>query len=62
MCAQIKVWSCLLTDTFGLFTEITVCKFMRDLVIVCPENILYIFSASFCTVHCAPELARDYAP
>ena len=28
MCAQIRVWSCLVTDNFGLFTEITVCKFL----------------------------------
>ena len=26
MCAQIRVWSCLVTDNFGLFTEIAVCK------------------------------------
>ena len=24
MCAQIRVWSCLVTDNFGLFTEIAV--------------------------------------
>ena len=29
MCAQMKVWSCLVTDNFGLFTEIAVCKFLR---------------------------------
>ena len=29
MCAQIRVWSCLVTDNFGLFTEIAVCKFLR---------------------------------
>ena len=29
MCAQIRVWSCLVTDDFGLFTEIAVCKFVR---------------------------------
>ena len=28
-CAQIRVWSCLVTDNFGLFTEIAVCKFLR---------------------------------
>ena len=29
MCAKIRVWSCLVTDNFGLFTEIAVCKFLR---------------------------------
>ena len=29
LCAQIRVWSCLVTDKFGLFTEIAVCKFLR---------------------------------
>ena len=29
MCAQIRVWSCLVTDNFGLFTKIAVCKFLR---------------------------------
>ena len=29
MCAQIRVWSCLVTDNFGLFTEIVVRKFLR---------------------------------
>ena len=30
MSAQITVLSCLVTDNFGLFTEIAVCKFLRD--------------------------------
>ena len=29
MCAKIRVWSCLVTGNFGLFTEILVCKFLR---------------------------------
>ena len=29
MCAKIRVWSCLVTGNFGLFTEIPVCKFLR---------------------------------
>ena len=29
MCAQIRIWSCLDTENFGLFTEIAVCKFLR---------------------------------
>ena len=29
MCAQSRVWSCLVTDNFGLFNEIAVCKFLR---------------------------------
>ena len=28
-CAQVRVWSCLVTDNFGLYTEIAVCKFLR---------------------------------
>ena len=73
MCAQIRVWSCLFTDNFGLFTEIAACKFLRDLAVVWPVSFFYCvhccplwvfihFSASFCTTHCALDLARDYAP
>ena len=29
MCAEIRVWSCLVADNFGLSTEIAVCKFLR---------------------------------
>ena len=29
MCAKIRVWLCFVTDNFGLFTEIAVCKFLR---------------------------------
>ena len=29
MRAKIRVWSCLVTDKFGLFTEIAVCKLLR---------------------------------
>ena len=29
MCAEIRVWSCLVADSFGLSTEIAVCKFLR---------------------------------
>ena len=45
MCAQITVWSCLVTDNFGLFTEIAVCKFLRGLEVVWPETFL------FCPLH-----------
>ena len=38
VCAQIRVWSCLVTDNFGLFTEIAVCNFLRGLaVVIWPE-------------------------
>ena len=69
MCAQIRVWSCLVTDHFGLFTETGVCKFFRgwrsyDLnpfyFVHC--MCLYIFSAVFCTAHCALDLARKHVP
>ena len=67
-CAQIRVWSCLVTDNFGLFTEVAVCK-QRGLVVIWPEGFLlcplYVFlhfSASFCTAHCTLDLARDHAP
>ena len=29
MRTQIRVWSCLVTDNYGLFTEIAVCKFLH---------------------------------
>ena len=29
ICVQIRVWSCLVTDNFGLITEIVVCKFLH---------------------------------
>ena len=29
MCAKIRDWSCFVTDNFGLFTEIAVCKFLH---------------------------------
>ena len=62
MSAQIRVWSCLVTDNFGLFAEITVCKFSCSLAVVWPKTFLFCyvcihFSASFCTVHCALDLA-----
>ena len=67
--SQIRVWSCLVTDNFGLFTEIAVCKFLHGLVVVWPETFLFCplyvfihFPASFCMVHCALELAKDHAP
>ena len=28
-CYRFRVWSCLVTDNFGLFAEIPVCKFLR---------------------------------
>ena len=74
MCAKIRVWSCLVTGNFGLFTEIPVCKFLRGLRAYSPKPLfyiflyivhcmcLYIFSAAFCTAHCALDLAKDHAP
>ena len=67
MCAKIRVWSCLVIGNFGLFTEIPVCKFLRGLraysfflyLVHC--MCLYIFSAAFCTAHCALDLAKDHA-
>ena len=56
MSAQIRVWTCLVTDNFGLFAEITVCKFSRGLAVVWPKTFLFcplyvfiLFSVSFCT-------------
>ena len=64
----VTVWSCLVTDNFGLFTQIVVCKFFRVLVVVWPETFsfcpLYVFvhfSASFHTAHCALDLLREHA-
>ena len=71
MCAQIRVGSCLVTEKFGLFTEIVVCKFLRGgrsyglkpfLIFFSPLYVFIRFSAAFCTAHGAPDLARDHAP
>ena len=60
---------CLVTDNFGLFTEITVCKFLRGWrsygpkpFLFCPLYVFIHFSAAFCTAYCALDLARDHAP
>ena len=54
MCAKIRVWSCLVTDNFGLFTEIAVCKFLHGwrsyglkLFLFCPLYVFYTFFCSF---------------
>ena len=59
----------IMTDNFGLFTEIAVCKFLLGLAVVWPETFLFCplyvfihFFASFCMAHCALDLARDHAP
>ena len=72
MCAKIRVWSCLVTGNFGLFTEIPVCKFLHGwrayspkpffIFISCPLYVFIHFSAAFCTAHCALDLAKDHAP
>ena len=66
MCAKIRVWSCLVTGNFGLFTEIPVCKFLRGwpkpFLKSCPLYVFIHFSAAFCTAHCALDLAKDHAP
>ena len=54
VCAQIRIWSCLVTDNdiviTGLFTEIAVCKFLHGLArnlfilsIVCVYTFFCIF-------------------
>ena len=69
MCAKIRVWSCLVTDNFGLFTEIAVCKFLHGWwsygskpFLFCPSFVFIHFSAAFCMAHCTLDLARDHAP
>ena len=72
MCDTIRVWSCSVTDNFGLLTEIAVCKCFRGwpsyglkpfyLFLFCPLYVFIHFSAAFCTAHCALDLARDHAP
>ena len=69
MCAQIRVSSCLVTDNFGSFTEIAVCKFLRgwrsyglEPFLFCPLYVFIHFSAAFCKAHCALDLARDHVP
>ena len=49
MCAKIRVWSCLVTGNFGLFTEIPVCKFLRGLRAYSPKPFLKYF---LYLVHC----------
>ena len=67
--AEIRDWSCLVTDNFGLFTEIAVWKFLRGWqsyglkpFYFVHGMCLYIFAAAFCTAHCALDLARNHAP
>ena len=64
--AQIGVWSRLVPDNFGLFTEIAVRKFSRGLAAAwCGSLFSFLFthfSASLCTAHCAVDLARGHAP
>ena len=69
MCAKIRVWSCLVTDNFGLFTEIAVCKFLcgwqsygLKTFLFWPLYVFIHFSAAFCMAHCALDIARDHAP
>ena len=66
---KIRVWLCFVTDNFGLFTEIAVCKFLRGWrlyglkpFLFGPLYVFINFSAAFCTTHCALDLARDHAP
>ena len=57
--------------TFGLFTRIAVCKFLRGLAVVWPETFLFVhclclytlyFSCIFCMAHCALDFARGHMP
>ena len=66
---SLVMFACLVTDKFGLFTEIVVCTFLRGWwlyglkpFIFCPLYVFMHFSAAFCTAHCALDLARDHAP
>ena len=43
ICAKIRVWSCLVTGNFGLFTEIPVCKFLRGWPAYSPKPFLFYF-------------------
>ena len=64
----VLVWSCLVTDNFGLFTEIAVCKLLRGWRSYGANPFYFVhcmclyISAAFCTAHCALDLARDHAP
>ena len=57
------IWILLyLADNFGLFTDISVCKFLRGWrsyglkpFLLCPLYMFIHFSAAFCTAHCALE-------
>ena len=59
----------MVTDNFGLFTEVAVCKFLRGWrsyglkpFLFGPLYVFLHFSAAFCTAHWALDLARDHAP
>ena len=53
MCAKIRVWSCLVTGNFGLFTEIPVCKFLRGWRAYRPKpSLFFFFSLKKNLVHC----------
>ena len=52
MCVQIRVWSCLVTDNFGLSTEIAVCKFLHGLVVVWLEPFFILSIVCVCTYFC----------
>ena len=43
MCAKIRVWLCLVTDNFGLFTVIPVCKFLRGWRAYSPKPFFFFF-------------------
>ena len=51
ICAQIRLWSCLVTNNFGLFTEIAVSKFLRGLAVV-PDFYFILSIVCFYTFFC----------
>jgi len=52
-CAKIRVWSCLVTGNFGLFTEIAVCKFLRGWRAYSPKPFLILSIVCVYTFFCS---------
>ena len=68
MCAQIRVWSCLVTTNLGLFTGIAVCKFLCGwrsygpkpfycVHCMCLEIFLRLLYDALCPRSCAIEMS-----
>ena len=60
MFVQIRTWSCLVTDNFGLVTEIAVCKFLRGFAVMWPEK--FLFCPLYVFIHFLHFFVRRIVP